>query len=249
MIDLALLAVLAAVTWFVASEGAWTAGTTFVCVLLAGLLAMNFFEPLTLILSRSLPDQDARLDMIALVGLFAGFVFLFRFAGEKFAPTYVQVPALVDNVGRWLFAFGTGYVTMAFLLTALHTAPLPREFVGFTPERANLGGIVAPDRQWLGFTQYVTEKAFARYDIAPQVSAPYGTPHAFDGQYMAVGNPSQPYPNLIWSSFPIRYATRRSQMGGGAAAAAPTPAAPTPPQPAPGPSPGGGGTPSGGAAF
>ena len=95
MIDIILLVILAGVTWFVASEGAWTAGTTFVCVLLAGLLAMNFFEPLTLILSRSLPAHDARLDMISLVGLFAAFVFLFRFAGEKMAPTYVQVPALV----------------------------------------------------------------------------------------------------------------------------------------------------------
>lgn len=215
IIDLALVAIVAAVTWFVATEGAWTAGTTFICVLLAGLIAMNFFEPVTLLLARSMPAYESKLDMIALLGLFGGLVFLFRFIGEKLAPTYIQVPGMVDNVGRWLFSFGTGYVTMAFLLTALHTAPLPREFLGFKPERNNLFEMVAPDRQWLGFVQYVTEKAFARYDIAMLAGAPPGTPHAFDGQYMAVGDPAQPYPNLIWSSYPIRYATRRSQFSTG----------------------------------
>jgi hypothetical protein len=239
MIDLILLAILAGVTWFVASEGAWTAGTTFICVLLAGLLAMNFFEPLTLILAKSLPAQEARLDMIALIGLFTGFVFLFRFAAEKFAPTYVQVPGIVDNVGRWLFAIATGYVTMAFLLTALHTAPLPREFLGFKPERANLFNTFAPDRQWLGFVQYVTEKAFARYDIAPLTGAPPRTPHAFDGQYMAVGDAAQPYPNLIWASFPIRYATRRSQFSTGGVIT-PQPTVPVRPVTPVGGSPGGG---------
>ncbi|HUQ71286.1 MAG TPA: CvpA family protein [Planctomycetaceae bacterium] len=241
MIDMILLAILAAVTWFVASEGAWTAGTTFVCVLVSALLAMNFFEPLTLILARSLPDHDARMDMIALVGLVAVFVFLSRLAAERMAPTYVQVPGMVDNVGRWGFAAGTGYLTMAFLLTALHTTPLPREFLGFKPERANFFGM-APDRQWLGFTQYVTEKAFARYDVALQMGAPMGTPHAFDGQYMAVGDAAKPYPNLIWASFPIRYATRRSQFSnGGIVTMQPT----APVRPAPAPSPGGG-TPAGG---
>lgn len=243
MINLILIAIVAGVTWFIASEGAWNAGTTFVCVLVSGLVAMNFFEPLTLILSRSLPAQDARLDMIALVGLFAGLVFLSRLGMERLAPTYVQVPAMVDNVGRWAFAVATGYVTMAFLLTALHTAPLPREFLGFKPEQANLLGLAAPDRQWLGFTQYVSEKAFARYDIAPQMGAPYRTPHIFDGQYLAVGDPANPYPNLIWASFPIRYATRRAQFStGGVVTLQPT----TPVQPVPTPSASPGGAPAGG---
>jgi hypothetical protein len=243
MIDLILLAIVGGVTWFVASEGAWTAGTTFVCVLVSGLLAMNFFEPVALLLARSLPDQDARLDMIALVGLFALFVFLIRLGMERLAPTYVQVPALVDNIGRWAFGVATGYVTMAFLLTALHTAPLPREFLGFTPERPNLLQMAAPDRQWLGFTQYVTEKAFARYDVTPQLGAPLGTPHAFDGQYMVVGDAANPYPNLIWASFPIRYATRRAQVASGGVTLQPT----APVQRPVGPSPGGGG--SGGIGF
>jgi len=211
MIDILLLAIVGIVTWCVASEGAWGAGFIFVSVLLAGLLAMNFFEPLATFLSNNITNSYAwqqRWDIIALVGLFVGFIFLFREITVRIAPAYMQVHPLVHEVSRWGFAVMTGYIAMAFLLTALHTAPLPREFAGFTPERKNLLGIVAPDREWLGFTQYVSEKSMRKGTFG----------HLFDG-------PEYSFPqqdNQIWPSFPIRYATRRGQ--GGAAGATVKPA-------------------------
>jgi hypothetical protein len=245
LIDLILLAVLGGVTWMVSNDGAWSAGCTFVCTILAGLLAMNFFEPLSILLTGAMQEWAYRWDMVALVGLFVGFVFLFRVLSERIVPTYIQVPAMVDQGGRWAFALATGYVTMAFLLTAVHTAPLPREFLGFRPERPNFFG-VAPDRQWLGFTQYVTEKSFARFDRNIGIGASNKPlPHAFDAEYIPIplGDGST-YANTIFPSFPIRYAMRR---GGAPVAAAP--AAVQPPRPAPvQPTPGGGGPAGGGSA-
>uniref|UniRef100_A0A7C4LLH2 CvpA family protein n=1 Tax=Schlesneria paludicola TaxID=360056 RepID=A0A7C4LLH2_9PLAN len=239
MIDLILAAILVGVTYVAASDGAWSAGVTFLCTLLAGLLAMNFFEPLAILLTGAMPEWNYRWDMISLLGLFIALVMAFRMASERLVPTYVPVPALVDQIGRWAFAFGTGYVTMAFLLTALHTAPLPREFLGFRPERANLFNLAAPDRQWLGFTQYVTEHAFARYDRNIGLRGTRPLPHAFDATYYPVGDPANPYPNDIWPSFPIRYAMRRDILSGAVAAPAATPATPrVVPAPA---GPGGGG--------
>ncbi|WP_299469401.1 CvpA family protein [uncultured Gimesia sp.] len=210
MIDILLLAILGIVTWCVASEGAWGAGFIFVSVLLAGLLAMNYFEPLATFLANNISSSGAwqrRWDSIALVGLFIAFIFLFREITVRIAPTYMQVHPLVHEIARWSFAALTGYIAMAFLLTALHTAPLPREFAGFTPERNNLFGAAAPDRQWLGFTQYVSEKSMRNGAAG----------HLFDG-------PEYTFPqqqNSIWPSFPIRYATRRGQgaAGGGVTAA------------------------------
>ncbi|MCA9015879.1 MAG: CvpA family protein [Planctomycetaceae bacterium] len=207
MIDILLLAILGIVTWCVASEGAWGAGFIFVSVLLAGLLAMNYFEPLATFLTNNVSSSGAwqqRWDSIALIGLFVGFIFLFREVTVRIAPTYMHVHPLVHEIARWGFAAMTGYIAMAFLLTALHTTPLPREFAGFTPERDNFFGVVAPDRQWLGFTQYVSEKSMRQGAIA----------HIFDG-------PEYTFPqqqNSVWPSFPIRYATRR---GEGAVAGAP----------------------------
>lgn len=251
MIDLILIAIVAGVAFMVSNDGAWSAGVTFLSVVLAGLIAMNFFEPAALLLNKTYSEWNDRWDVIALVGLFIALVFAFRMGTEKIAPTYIQVPGFVDTIGRYGFGLAAGYVTMAFLLTALHTAPLPREFLGFRPERANLANLAAPDRQWLAFVQYISEKSLARYDLGLQVSGLLTTPHSFDGRYELVGEQGSPYPNDTWSSFPIRYATRRTMLYGGPVAAggalAPAAAAPRPVSGGPAPVPvapaGGGGAP------
>lgn len=110
-----------------------------------------------------------------------------------------------------------GYVTMAFLLTALHTGPFPREFWGFTPERQNFLSVVAPDRQWLGFTQWVSERTLKWGGGGKIFDGPRPEPQ--------LGG-TQGAQNRVWPSFVIRYATRRhlfattgganSGIGGGA---------------------------------
>ncbi len=218
---LILVGIIAIVTWCVASEGAFGAGLTLLCVLFSGLLAMNFFEPLADALDGIGSDMRYYSDFIALVGLFALFVFLGRLATDSIAPTEIEYDSRVYNVARWLFALATGYTTMAILLTAVHTAPLPREFLGFSPERKNLFDFAASDRQWLGFTQHISEKILATGSI-------------FDGPKF----PEPETPQDIWPSFPIRYATRRQDYANprkaAAPAAAPTPAASPEATPAPG---------------
>lgn len=203
MIDIILVVIVALVAWCVASEGAWGAAIMLVITVLSGLLAMNFFEPMATFLETNVSRSSAwryRWDVISLVGLFIGFVFLFRFAAEKLMPDYLKVHPVAHEAGRWGFGVLTGYVTMAFLLTALHTAPLKREFLGFTPERRNLFTIVAPDRQWLGFTQYVSMHSLAK-----------SNPQVFDGPTTTIGDFSG-----MWPSFPIKYATRRESTESGA---------------------------------
>ena len=219
MIDVACLIVIGVIVWCVASEGLWGAAHVFLCVLLSGLLAMNYFEPLAGFLDGMLGGWKGFSDILALVGLFTAFVFALRLGSEQVSPTFIQLPSTIDQVGRWVFAALAGYVTMAVLLTALHTAPLPREFMGFKPERANFFGM-APDRQWLGFMQYVTEKPMG-WNLFQDRTTKEMVPHAFDGRYEVLGDPVQPYQNRVWPSFPIRYASRRDQLAGSQAAAPP----------------------------
>ncbi len=210
MIEIICLAVVAVVTWLVASEGIWGAAQTFLCTLLAGLLAMNFFEPLANSIRGLVGDNYA--DIVALLGLFTAFCFALRMGTEQLAPSYIQVIPMLDTVGRWAFGAVTGYLTMAILLTALHTAPLPREFLGFKPEKNNFFGS-APDRQWLGFTQYVSERPLSKAIFKDKFgNQDIVLVHAFDGKYEKIGDPSKPYPNGIWPSFPIRYAMRRERL-------------------------------------
>ncbi|HUG17935.1 MAG TPA: CvpA family protein [Planctomycetaceae bacterium] len=203
IIDILLVVILGVVTWCVASEGLVGATQLCVIVILSGLLAMNFFEPLAGLLEAALPAGAGKwADLVALLGLFGGLTFLLRLLAERIGPGFPDAPQLLYEAGRWSIALLTGYIAMAIVCTAVHTAPVSRNFWGFTPERANLFGVMAPDRQWLGFTQYVSEKSLSKW----------GTPNIFDGPKTKLGNPGDPYNNEVWSSFPIRYATRRERF-------------------------------------
>jgi hypothetical protein len=217
MIDFALLIIIALVTWNVAAEGAWGAAALFLSVIFAGLLAMNFFEPLASLFETAMPDWSMRFDFIALMVLFGASVFLLRLMSEKLAPGFIAVHSRLYDACRFGFALMTGYVTAAFLLAALHTAPLPREFMGFTPERKNFFGFTAPDREWLGFVQYVSEKSMQSSEDG----------RIFDGAQFQV----EEHDNQIWPTYIIRYASRREAYGsatGAATAAAPSGTAVTP---------------------
>jgi hypothetical protein len=106
MIEIACLIVVGVVTYMVATEGIWPAAQTFLCTLLAGLIAMNFFEPLAIQLKAFLPDIYC--DFVALVGLFIALVFGLRMGGEQIAPSYIQVIPTVDSIGRWFLGAATG---------------------------------------------------------------------------------------------------------------------------------------------
>jgi hypothetical protein len=208
MIDLLLVAIIGGVTWTVAAEGAWGAASIFLSVVLSGLVAMDLFEPVAGMLESAIGSSWAyRVDVIALVGLFAGGVFVLRVLSERLVPSFIAVHPRTYDVGRWGFGLLTGYVTAAFLLAALHTAPLPREFLGFRPERNNLFGLAAPDRQWLGFVQYVSEKSLRSSEDG----------YVFDGtRFKVPGHESV----AVWPTFIIRYASRRENYGAPAGATA-----------------------------
>jgi len=222
MIDFILLGILLGVTWCVASEGAWGAVLTFFVVVFSGLLAMNFFEPLAGWLAVQVPSWRDMFDVLTLVGLFILFVCLMRFGTEYIAPTMIQLHTLAYEGLRWGFGFLTAYVTMAILLTALHTAPFPREFMGFKAERKNLLSVAAPDRQWLGFVQHVSEHIFARRQLVQDSQGQIRTvKRMFDG----LQNPDPNRQDEPLSTFLIRYASRREMLAGGAGSlAAPAPA-------------------------
>lgn len=245
IIDIVLILIVGIVTWCVASEGVWGAAFILISVLLSGLFAMNCFEPLAGFLEGlgGGPRWGYFCDIIALLGLFAGGVFALRAATEYLMPTYVQVHPLIHDVGRWGLGLAAGYLTMAVLATSLHTAPMPQSFAGFNPGPNNrmLFGL-APDRQWLAFTQYVSEHSMAKGRV----------PRIFDGAQFRLVQPSgadalTPTAVPVWSSFPIRYADRRAHFASGAAAGGAGGGSAGPPQNGPPPTvtPSGGGGSSG----
>ncbi len=233
MIDLVLILIFAGVTWAVAGEGPWGSSLVLISVVLSGLLAMNLFEPAAEFMQRFMGSYEwqQRWDIITLLGLFSLGVWGLREATERIMPTSLEVAGLVYE-SRWLFGAATGYAMVAIVLTALHTAPLGREFIGFKPERSNLFDALAPDRQWLGFTQYVSERVLRSGANGP----------IFDGAVFKTYEES-PAGDQVWSSFPIRYAQRRELYAGSSSGTAGPASTSGPPTSAPPPTvaPSGGG--------
>jgi len=217
MIDVILLIVVLAVGWCVAGEGPFGAGLTLLCAVFGGLITMNFFETLAGFLASTWPAWESRADYVAYMALFGGSTILLRMAAAWCAPTEMELHAYAES-SRWVLGAAAGYVTMAILFTGLHTAPLPREFLGFKPERKNFFDIAAPDRQWLGFTQHVTERVFFRYYYPDANNRKLRGKYAFDAMQRVLAD--KPNELQVLPSFLIRYADRRAQNTGAAAAKA-----------------------------
>src|SRR5262245_9772135 len=114
LFGLILVLILGIVTWCTASEGAWGAVLTFLCVLFSGLLTMNFFEPV----AELIEDHGGSFvmpyaDVLAFIGLFSVLTFLGRGATDQISPIDIAMEGRIYQAIRWVFAAATGYVTMA----------------------------------------------------------------------------------------------------------------------------------------
>jgi Colicin V production protein len=207
--DLVFAAVVLLTALIVAQGGAVRGGIRLICVVLAGLFAMNYFEPLATLAIDLADGADVvsrYARFVVLVVLFAAVQLVLWAATRRLLPESPELPARVERPANWLCGLLTGYVLAAVLLTALHTFPGPREFGGcFVPEADRREGPIlriAPDYQWLGFTQHVSEHVFRRG----------GEGRVFDGPSYQIGGVRS-----RWSSFPLRYARWRSRLHGSSA--------------------------------
>jgi len=146
------------------TEGMWGNAIRFINVTTAALLATNFFEPVAAWLEGMAPTYSYALDFLALWGLFAVFMTLFRLGTDLLSRVRVRFLKIADRIGSVFFACWVGWVVVCFTMMTLHTAPLARNFMGgaFRPEQRMFILGLAPDRRWLGFVQKQSRGAFCR---------------------------------------------------------------------------------------
>ena len=164
---------LAACVAFLYRDGVWNNALGLLNIIFAGLLAMNFHEPVANFLttySASLHPYVAFFDFLALWLCFIFFAVIFRAAMEAVSRVRVRFLKVVDLWGGVVLSFCTGWVMLGFILTTLHAAPLGQyPLLGsFQPEQRMVFGMFAPDREWLGFTQYQSWGTYCRSVAEPQ---------------------------------------------------------------------------------
>jgi hypothetical protein len=160
------------------TEGMWTNAIRLINVVTAGLLAVNFFEPVARWLDGWNASYTYVWDFLALWGLFAFFMMISRELTDRVSKVKVRFLKLADRIGSALLALWIGWAMICFTMMTLHTAPLARNFLfgGFQPEEKMILGL-APDRQWLGFVQKESRGAFGRGATAEELQKKrYGEP-------------------------------------------------------------------------
>jgi hypothetical protein len=184
IISILLLVIFIAVAFAIWSEGTWSGLIMLLNVLLAASLATAWYEWVAAWLEPRVSSYTYVLDVIALQGLFALLLLVFRETTDRVSRTRVRFRKPVELAGAPIVALLTAWVTVCFMAASLHTAPLPRDLIQPTPEARMFFGL-SPDRRWLAWVHAVTAKGpFARPD------------HAFDPE----------------ADFILRYADRRKAL-------------------------------------
>jgi hypothetical protein len=128
--------VMAAIAYAQFKEGVFTSFVMLVNVMIAGVVACNFFEPLADLMADITKGtfMQGTEDFIMLVLLFLITLTALRFATNNIAPTEIEFHPILFQAGSILCALLTGYVLVGFFVVAMQTLPLDEHFMGFEAE-------------------------------------------------------------------------------------------------------------------
>ena len=162
ILSLLLLGIFAACLGTLHPEGLWSNAIRLVNVVTAGLLAMNFYEPVAKYLTSQMDTYTIFWDYLAIWAVFSAAVMVGRTVTSTLSTVKVRFPKIVDQVGGGVLAAWIGWVMVCFTVTTLHTAPLSRNFffASFQPKESMFFGVFAPDRQWLAFSHRVSQGVY-----------------------------------------------------------------------------------------
>jgi hypothetical protein len=159
MLELIGIIIFALCVAFTFNEGLWGAAILFCNVLMAAVLATNFFEPVANWLESMLSGYTYWCDFVAVWLCFALFVVILRLVSDYFASRHrVRFKKPLDVGGGLFFAGWIGWLMVQFTFFTLHLAPLERNPMGFQekPETRNFFGL-GPDRNWIAFVHNLSK--------------------------------------------------------------------------------------------
>ena len=206
-----LFLIVAAALWF---QGLWSNAVTMINLIIAMLLATNFWEVISTALENGtilfgieieflkLGSFTYLLDFIVLWFLFVFFFVFLRLITDLLSRTRVKFEMPIEMGGRSLLAMWNAWLVVCFTAFSLQMAPLNSVNPLGAWETPNQSSFlfVSPDRLWLRFMQSRSRGALARGHFS---QSPYSQ-HA-DDQAANV----EAFDPL--SEFPIKYRERRAK--------------------------------------
>jgi hypothetical protein len=162
-------------------EGVHTAFCNMINMIVAGLIAFTFWEPLADYLEPMFANTflEGYEDFISLIALAAAGLGGLRAATNTLVNTVIDYHPMVRQLGAGAFGALTGYLLAGFLICAFQTLPLHEEFMGFNMNldtnapNAKVRAYLPPDRIWLAFVHRASQVPFSNGD-PPELFDPFG---------------------------------------------------------------------------
>jgi len=137
-------------------------------ILLAGLVAFDFFEPIAAQFDSMLADTflHGYEDSFCLVVLFSLTLIFLRWASNELIHTLIQYNPVVQQGGAALFGALAGYLLAGFLTCVAQTLPANEHFLQLEPRvEVDSGGkirhrLLPADRVWLALMHRASKAAF-----------------------------------------------------------------------------------------
>ena len=151
---IATLLIILATVWSQYRNGLFSSVAMLIKVVIAGLVAFNFFEPIADFLDPVFQNNilAGSEDLISLLVLFSVTLFILRLFTNQLAPEMIEEHGALQHFGAGGVGVVTGYLLAGFLTCALQTLPIDENFMGFEPRNPSEPGyrsFCPPDRVWL----------------------------------------------------------------------------------------------------
>jgi hypothetical protein len=167
MLLFATIVIMLAAAWAQYRNGLFTSVALLMMVLVSGLVAFGFWEPLADLLDiagqQNLKAMAGTEDMVVLVVLFCVTFGLLRLAYTYLAPEMLDANGKLQHLGAAALGLVIGYFVAGFLICALETLPLDQNFLDFEPRTAGEPGwrsVFPPDRVWLSLMRQASGGSF-----------------------------------------------------------------------------------------
>ncbi|MCA9296521.1 MAG: CvpA family protein [Phycisphaerales bacterium] len=128
--NLAVILLVLLIAYWWANQGFLSAMLHLLAVILAGAVALGFWEPLASVMIRG-NSFDQYAYGVSLILLFAVALLIFRVASDKIAGANVSVPRAVDLIGGGLCGLGAGTLTVGILLIGCGFVYSHKELMGY----------------------------------------------------------------------------------------------------------------------
>lgn len=151
-----------ALLWF---QGAWNNAITLINLLLAMMVATNYYEPICVALeSVGLEGFTYLLDFIVIWFLFAFTFGILRMVTDWLSTTQVKFDFPVELAVRSILSLWSGWLILCFLCFTMHFAPWnDPEPLGAWHDQKNISFLVAsPDWLWISYIQNRSMNALSR---------------------------------------------------------------------------------------